>query len=183
MISDLFSFLRFYLLRSFAAEPLVLLALSFATLAVIATSVLYWHEARLLAGERGALVELRTQAQRHESRPNLVVPVASHAPSLPWFDGADLVAQLSRIGDNAALPVDEVFYSLDEGINQPYMRYRVTMKVTASYPAVRRFVRDVTATLSNVDLDAISCSRSDINIAPLNCDLVFSGFFRKDAHG
>ncbi|MFS2002657.1 hypothetical protein ACEN9F_03430 [Duganella sp. CT11-25] len=183
MILDIFPFLRFHFLRLFAAQPLALLALSLAAFAVIVTSIVYWHEASLIAAENDGLAELRGQAKLNGANRNRIASIAFVAPSLPWFQGTDLAAQLSRIADNASLPVDEVSYSLDEGANQPYMRYHVTMTVTATYPAVRRFVRDVTAILHNVDLDAISCKRSDINIAPLSCDLAFSAFFRKEAHG
>lgn len=178
-----FSFLRFHFLRLFSAQPLVVGGLVSAAFSALVASFVYWHEASLVRAEAHILSELRSRTRAGDLASKQPTAPAFVAPALPWFQGADMVAKLNRIADNAALPVDEVGYELDVGTNQPYMRYRVTMTVTASYPAIRRFTRDVTAAMNNVDLDAISCTRSDINVVALNCDLGFSAFFRKDAHG
>ncbi|MBA5689981.1 hypothetical protein [Rugamonas apoptosis] len=111
------------------------------------------------------------------------VAASSAAFALPWFESATLAQQFNRAATAAGLPVDEVGYVLEEGADQPFIRYRVSMTVSASYPAIRRFVDNIGATLSHVDLDAISCTRPDIMVVPLTCELAFSAFFRKDGHG
>ncbi|MBV8636244.1 MAG: hypothetical protein JO002_17250 [Burkholderiaceae bacterium] len=183
MISGAFLFLRFHFRRLYASQPWMLSGLLIALLALAGMALAHWHTAELLAAEAYGNALLQSRAKAVLANGDKDVRATPSAPMLPWFQGADLIAELGRIADSAAVPVDEVGYALDEGANQPYMRYRVTMTVVATYPAVRRFVRGVPATLSNVDLDAISCKRSDITVAALSCDLVFSAFFRKDGHG
>jgi|GEM_PF-6993701 len=113
--------------------------------------------------------------------------VAHAAPdarsTLPWFQSAQLSDQLRRVADDAGVPYDEVVYSLEEDMQQPFLRYRINMTVAGGYPAVRRFVDGVSATMANTELDGITCKRADIVTVPLTCELAFSAFFRKEAHG
>jgi Tfp pilus assembly protein PilO len=104
-------------------------------------------------------------------------------PTLPWFQSAQLVEQIGNAAADSGLTLDEVGYVLEEGANRPYLRYRVSLTIAASYPAIRRFASNVTTSLPHVDLDSINCKRSDIQVTPLTCDLAFSAFFRKDGHG
>jgi len=107
---------------------------------------------------------------------------AQVAPELPWFDSARVVEQFSTVADESKLTLDEVSYMLEESAQRPYLRYRITLSVSASYPAIRQFVGDIPASMHHVDLDNISCVRSDIAVTPLTCELVFSAFYRKDAN-
>lgn len=107
---------------------------------------------------------------------------ALSAPGLPWFDSVRLVEQLDAVAEEARLPIDEVGYALEASAQHPYLRYRITLTVTAAYPAVRQFVDDVSSSMRHVALDSISCTRADIALPAPTCELAFSAFFRKDAH-
>lgn len=141
------------------------------------------YEAR---AARHALAELdQSRASLHLAVGLERQPVASPnaAPVLPWFQNTQLVEQLHRVAHGADLPVDEVSYALEEGKEQPYLRYRITMTVSASYPAIKQFADELTSSMSHIDLDSISCRRADISVALLTCELAFSAFFRKDGDG
>ena len=182
MISAFFPFCRFHALRLFRAHPVVALAFSASLLFLMAALALLTQESQATHLANEQLRELRRTA----SRPMVAQPSSAQraaAPTLPWFQSSELVAQLNRVAEDSKLPVDEVGYMLEEATNRPYLRYRVTMTVAASYPSIRQFVGSVTSTMTNVDLDSISCTRADIVVAPLTCELAFSAFFRMDAHG
>ncbi|WP_332856474.1 hypothetical protein [Duganella sp. S19_KUP01_CR8] len=182
MISAFFPFCRFHAQRLFRAHPFVAVACAASLLLLTASLVLMAQETQATKLATEQLDQLRRAA----SRPAAAEPVASRqlaAPALPWFQSSDLVAQFSRVAEESKLPLDEIGYLLEEGTNRPYLRYRVTMTVAASYPAIRQFVSNVTSTMTHVDLDSINCTRADIVVAPLTCELAFSAFFRAEAHG
>lgn len=183
MTSGMFAFCRFHLLRLFHAQPVLSLVVISAATGLLAASLVWLAETQALASARQQLLQLRGQSSRVEAAQHAAPPAKSIVPVLPWFDSANLVGQFSHVADDAKLPFDEVAYVLEEGGNQPYLRYRVTMTVSAAYPVIRRFADDVAATLSNVDLDTIACQRADVATPVLSCELAFSAFFRKDGHG
>ncbi|OEZ54885.1 hypothetical protein [Duganella sp. HH105] len=182
MIPAFYPFCRFHALRLYRAHPFIVALCAAAMLLLLAAQALMVQEMQATRQAREEFDELRRAA----ARPVVAAPVAAPrlaAPTLPWFQSSDLVAQFNRVAEESKLPLDEVGYLLEEGGNHPYLRYRVTMTVAASYPAIRQFVSDVTSTMKHVDLDSISCTRADIVVAPLTCELAFSAFFRADAHG
>ncbi|MBJ7311479.1 hypothetical protein [Rugamonas violacea] len=183
MTSGMFAFCRFHLLRLFHAQPVLSLVVMFNGVAALAALLIWMGETHAVASAQQQLLQLRGQSQRLEAGQRAAPPAKPIAPVLPWFDSASLVGQFSHIAGEAKLPLDEVAYVLEEGGNQPYLRYRVTMTVSAAYPVIRRFADDVAATASNVDLDTIACQRADVSTPVLSCELAFSAFFRKDGHG
>ncbi len=183
MTSGMFAFCRFHLLRLFHAQPVLSLAVLSNGVALLAALLVWMTETHALASAQQQLLQLRGQSLRAEAAQHAAPLVKPSVPVLPWLDSANLVGQFSHIADDAKLPFDEVAYVLEEGGNQPYLRYRVTLTVSAAYPVIRRFVDDVAATLANVDLDTIACQRADVAMPVLSCELAFSAFFRKDGHG
>ena len=66
-------------------------------------------------------------------------PAASLAAlDLPPFESDALVTILNETATDSGLVLDEMSYSLDDNINLPYSRYRVTMTLNANYPLIRR---------------------------------------------
>jgi hypothetical protein len=102
---------------------------------------------------------------------------------LPEFDSAQLVDALHDVANDIKLPIDEVSYALENTAGQPYLRYRVTLSVTANYPTIRKFADTFRKQAEHVSLDTISCSREDIAATTLNCDLGLSAFYRKAERG
>ncbi|MYM27949.1 hypothetical protein GTP58_06405 [Duganella sp. CY15W] len=173
------SFVRFYTRKLVQAAPASFVACCIAGLALLLALASVALGTQHLAQHRLELTELRSKARTPVSTP---YTPASLAPNLPWFDNAKLVEQLGKVAGENNLPIDEVGYVLEDGTQHPYLRYRITLSVTAAYPAIRQFADDVSSSLPHVDLDSISCTRSDIAVVAPTCELAFSAFFRKDAH-
>ncbi|HTD02724.1 hypothetical protein [Undibacterium sp.] len=172
---------KFHVIKFWRAQPLVFLMLALSSLIALAAAAMYllqWQQAKLASAE---LNEVR--AHRLTSRAANVAVADSPIPFLPPFSSAQLLHTLNKVASDTKLPIDEVGYVLDDGAAQPYLRYRVTLRVAASYPVIRTFINQLNAELSNVALDAISCSRDDIVQAELTCDVAFSAFFHKEARG
>lgn len=127
------------------------------------------------------LTELRAKAQPSQAPKPPASSPSLAALDLPPFDSAGLVTILNETATDSGLVLDEVSYSLDANASLPYLRYRITMTLNSSYPLVRRLTEQLNAHVPNLTLDAITCSRKDVSVAELNCDVVMSGFFRKGA--
>jgi Tfp pilus assembly protein PilO len=182
MTSDFVSFCRFHAVRLFHAHPVLSLASVVSALVLVVSFSFLMREMHESAAMQEQLDSLVASSRRHTPAA-LPTGIAQPTQNLPWFQSSSLLDDFSRIAEHAKLPLDEVGYVLEEGVNRPYMRYRITMAVAANYPSIRQFVTEVSSTLKNVDLDSISCNRADIVIAPLTCELAFSAFFRMDQHG
>lgn len=171
--------MRFYSAQLFRAAPASFVVCCAALAAAVLLACVYLAGARQLAGRQNELAVLRRLPVA-----NLPAVQGSSSPalSLPWFDSARLVEQLGVVAAETKLPIDEIGFVLEQSAQQPYLRYRVTLSVTAAYPAVRQFVDDVTSTMRHVELDSIGCVRADIALPAPTCELAFSAFFRKDAH-
>jgi Tfp pilus assembly protein PilO len=182
MTSDFVSFCRFHAVRLFHAHPVLSLAGVVSALVLAVSFSFLMREMHESAAMQEQLDSLVASSRQHVPAAPLT-GIAQPTQNLPWFQSSPLLDDFSRIAEHAKLPLDEVGYVLEEGVNRPYMRYRITMTVAANYPSIRQFVTEVSSTLKNVDLDSISCNRADIAIAPLTCELAFSAFFRMDQHG
>jgi Tfp pilus assembly protein PilO len=182
MTSDFVLFCRFHAVRLFHAHPVLSLASVVSALVLVVSFSFLMREMHESAAVLEQLNSLVASSRRHIPAAPLT-GIAQPTQNLPWFQSSSLLDDFSRIAEHAKLPLDEVGYVLEEGVNRPFMRYRITMTVAANYPSIRQFVTDVSSTLKNVDLDSISCNRADIVIAPLTCELAFSAFFRTDQHG
>jgi len=177
MSSHILPFLRFHLLRLYRAQPRVLMALAASGLALLMAMgvwIVQWQKADEAEQTEQAmrLASLRTALTGVTSAP------VARAP-LPAFNSAELVSALNRVAEAARLPIDEVTFTLDDTARQPYLRYQITLTVSASYPAIRRFVDRFGRELAHVSLDAIACSRDIVAKPGLTCDLAFFAFYRK----
>lgn len=130
------------------------------------------HQVAVMQAAPAALAKTQVTAPRSEP-----------AEDLPRFNSSELVQQISDIAADLKLPVDEIGYVLDDSAREPYLRYRVTLRLSSAYPSIRTFSEKLAGGLSNVSLDALNCTRQDVSTAPLTCDLAFSAFYRKSPHG
>lgn len=173
--------MKFQLMRAWYAHPRAVSACALAAMAMCVSLALRFQQEELSAQNHTTLQDLETS-----TRATLIAPTKTSSDTgnhvLPSFDSAHLVEMLTQTAKGAKLDIDETTLTLDDGTGQPYLRYRVSFSVTSSYPIIRRFVDDLKANVPNISLDSISCSRSDINTAPLGCDLAFSAYYRREAH-
>jgi hypothetical protein len=109
-----------------------------------------------------------------------VVPVEI---ALRPFDSAEAVSSLAQVAAESGVSLNEVSFTLEEGANLPFLRYRSTMTVSANYLAVRRFVDRAHAQLTDVSLDTLSCARENIAATTLKCELAFTSYYRAPSHG
>jgi hypothetical protein len=171
---------QFHLRRWFSQRPRFVIALGLSLalliLTLLAAAQQWQSHADAQAELQSALASTKAPRQPSPALPQ------THA-ALPSFDSAHLVEALHTIAGDTKLPVDEISYALEDSDNQPYLRYRVTLTATASYPTIRQFTDSLRQQAAYVSLDTISCSREDIAAAALSCDLGFSAFYRKPARG
>lgn len=182
MNSPKFSFLAFHSQRLLRAHPVVVFATAASIVLAGLSGVAFLSQLqhkRLVAADLNELLAT--------SRSPLVVPQIAQStasvPTLPQFSSAELVETVNQIAVDIGLPVDEISYTLEEGASHPYLRYRLTLSATANYPLMRRFVDAMAKNLPHSILDSISCSRDDIAVTALSCDLAFSAFFQKGSRG
>lgn len=179
----LFSFqaLRFQLVRMLRLQPLALAALlSCGSLLTVASLALasQWQRLETVRADIRRLSATRAPVQRIDS-----AGASAKIPTLPPFESAPLVAVLNDTATESGLVLDEVRYALDETAGMPYLRYRITMSVNASYPLVRQLAERIQANVPHLTIDAIHCSRKNALIADLSCELALSGLFRKAGPG
>jgi hypothetical protein len=109
--------------------------------------------------------------------------ISMRRPSLQPFNSAQVVDVLNKAGVKAGLAFKEVGFTLDDSKDNPYLRYQIALTVSANYLAIRRFTDTVHASLPDVALDSIRCSRESISAHLLKCDLTFSSFYRRGVSG
>jgi hypothetical protein len=181
MTFSFFPFLKFHVTRWFNAQPVTFSVLSASSFALLVAMVVYVQQWQ--AADDATKLELATRALSLQpvvtSAP--VNPVSTLEAALPAFNSAELVAALNSVAGATKLPIDEVTFALDETANQPYMRYRITLTASASYPVVRRFLDKFRRDVAHVSLDSIICTRDGMSAANtgLSCDLAFFAFYRR----
>lgn len=177
------SYLRFHCKRLFRAQPVAFLLLAAGILSAAAALLAYCKQTQDLHDAQDQLQALKqTTAQARQA----AVPAESPAKSaiaLPQFDSVQLVHTLNELAAETRTPVDDVAYALDDGVSLPYLRYRITLGVSAPYPVIREFGARLMVELPNVSMDSISCTRSDTATIPLTCAMQFSAFYQRGAHG
>lgn len=183
MSSQFFSYCRFHLFRLLRAQPGVVGVLIFSTLALVLVSLATLQQWQQLHQQEQQLLELRAQSRQHPAAAALAKPAFTTPTIYPAFHSAQLADTFNQLATEAKLSLDEVSYGLDDNANQPYLRYRVTLVVTATYPLIRQFADQIALTLPHVSLDTISCTREDIGAIHLSCELAFSAIFRKETNG
>ncbi len=172
---------RFHFHRLFRTRPRFVVAIVVSSLTLISATLAVAQQWYTLQSADEDF-QLAIQQSKHTSK-KLVATVSPLREALPDFDSAQLVDTLHQAAEDVKLPIDEISYALEENSSQPYLRYRVTLSVTANYPTIRKFADRFRQQASQVSLDTISCSREDITAKALNCDLGLSAFYRKAARG
>lgn len=173
------AFLRFHVARLFTLQPFIFSALVLVCVGLILAGSIFVH---FRWEHKAALAEWKSlQALASTVRTATAAAPSDKKPDrdLPEFDNVLLVQSLNEFAEDNQLPLGEVSYALDESVNQPYLRYRILLKVAASYPRIRKFSEQFTAEMSNASLDSINCSRSSNTALVTTCDLAFSVFYRR----
>lgn len=155
---------------------------------VVCIAISLFATAALLSQSRraamaGSAVAALSAAQGTPRPRGTVAHILPMGADLPPLQSSELVTILNDTATESGLVLNEVTYSLDENNKQPYLRYRVTMTLHASYPLIRRLAEQLSAKVPHLTLDAIDCSRKDVVVAELSCDMAMSGFFRKGPRG
>jgi hypothetical protein len=177
MLVQAYPFVRFHLRRALRANPAALVTLGLSVTALVVSGAVFVAQWRGALGAERAENEIR-QAGR-PAPPVSTDPANEARAALPLFNSAEFVAALDRITEATKLPVKEVAFTLDDTPSQPYMRYRITLTVSARYPSIRQFVDRFRGEMANVTLDAIVCARDAPGKPGLTCDLAFLAFYRK----
>lgn len=130
-----------------------------------------------------AVAELRRIEQFTNNAPLPKAPVPDLRVSLQPFNSAQLVQAMNEVAAQVSLPLQEISFTLEDPAGVPYLRYRASLTVVAKYAIVRRFIDGIHAEVPDVSLDSLACKREAINAQPLECDLVFSAFYKVAGHG
>ncbi|QNM94823.1 hypothetical protein [Chitinimonas koreensis] len=151
------------------------------TLALLASLALLIGAGIAYAAQAHVQRQLQTELQRLPDRPATAAnkPGLSDRLDLPDFQPMALPGELDAAAHATGLEFGEVSYVLEKAASQGFLRYRATLKVTSSYPVIRRFVDRLQARQPHLALTAINCSKDDIGIGELDCELSLSAFFRK----
>ncbi|MES2069882.1 MAG: hypothetical protein V4488_06010 [Pseudomonadota bacterium] len=179
-----FPFLRsgqFHFRRLLQTRPRFVASLAIAVLAFLIVALAAAQVGYTRLSSEDALQLAIQQTKILKKKPPTASPQAQ--ADLPRFDSAQLVDVLHQVADEVKLPVDEISYALEDNSNQAYLRYRVTLSVTASYPVIRKFADRFQGQAPHVSLDTISCAREAVTAAALSCDLGLSAFYQKAVHG
>lgn len=177
------SYLRFHCKRLFRAQPVAFVMVAAGILSAGLGILAYCKQLDNLHDVEEQLQALKQAAgQARQPAAPVELPGKSAIP-LPKFDSVQLVHTLNELAAETRTPVDDVAYSLDDGTSLPYLRYRITLGVSAPYPVIREFGARLMVELPNVSMDSISCTRSDTSTIPLTCEMQFSAFYQRGARG
>jgi len=177
------SYLRFHCKRLFRAQPVAFAVLAAGILSISLALLAYYKQLHKLDDTQEQLRALnQAAAGARQPAATAELPAAAAIP-LPKFDSVQLVHTLNELAAETRTPVDDVAYSLDDGTSLPYLRYRITLGVSAPYPVIREFGARLMVELPNVSMDSISCTRSDTSTIPLTCEMQFSAFYQRGARG
>lgn len=174
-----YSFFRFHFRRLLRAQP-ILFSVTIGTLlacAIVSLVLLnLWITQAAMEKQLHEAIEKTQQFQREKKLSFL----ATVAPlDLPPFEGAKLVRNLNELAVESLLKLDEVSYVLEDNSNQPFLRYRITFTVLSRYLVIKRLMQKFQTRAPHILLDNISCTRDDIGVNDVSCDLVFSAYFKK----
>lgn len=183
MLRHFFFYLRFHFRRTLHTQLGWLLACSasFAALVVaIALWMWQWNQLYSLKQETSRMQTALVQRQHEnvETAKKIQAPIV-----LPAFQNAGFIRSFHKVAGRSHLDLNEMSYVLDESPSQPYLRYRIQFSVLSNYPSLRRFIKNIHAEFQHVTLDSMSCSREDITVIELNCDLSFTAFFARGPRG
>lgn len=141
------------------------LPLAAGLLMLLAALLLWLGAVRPLARENA---QGQDRARAAAARP-MTAPIASDAPAqrlkryaeqLPRTDAAvEAVARIHGLGAAAGLSLPSGEYRMERHVDDPLVRYRVSLPVTGSYAQVRGFVIDVLREVPAAALDDIQLRR------------------------
>lgn len=169
-----FSFELHKVIRS---QPFLCIAVSLVSMLLI-LSIIAYASANAAAVEAVALNQKLSSERVPQPERERAAPILHQ--SLRPFDSAQFLQVLSDVALETSVPLPEVSFTLEAGPAQPYVRYRAALTATGTYATIRRFVDQMHSSLGDVSLDALSCTRKNIQDTTLDCDLAFSAFYRKD---
>jgi hypothetical protein len=89
---------------------------------------------------------------------------------------ADLPEVLHRIADANDLSLDEVRYETRPEHDLPIVQRVASFTLTDSYAHVRHYVEQVLRAQNNLSLDAFDCTRQDIDVADVDCEIRIAAF-------
>jgi hypothetical protein len=173
------SFYRFHIQRYWCTQPLGTALAGLSIVAAFVVIAIYPYQRHALQAATNDWQQLHTSSRAIGPK---AAPLPEKSLALPLFQSSPLVGTLNRIAEESKLPLDEIQFALDDNANQPYLRYRATLTVSAGYPSIRRFINRMQQELAEVSLDTISCARDDIAAKDLTCDVALSAFYRKVRH-
>lgn len=122
-----FLYVQFYLAQAWRSHGwafATLLACMFCALMSVTGWVAIRERARAVSAERMRLAARPIMPLR-------AAPARIAEPELPVFVAAQAVGTFTTTAQDVGLPIDEVTYVLDNGKDQPYRRYRISMGVKA----------------------------------------------------
>lgn len=99
--------------------------------------------------------------------------------SLLEFDGASLLEAIHQSSNALDLSIPEIKTALQDTPGKSYLRYRATFALDTDYRHTRQFIQQLQAMLKHLSLDAIHCTRDDIDDTELHCDITVSVFYRQ----
>nr|WP_315476500.1 hypothetical protein [uncultured Undibacterium sp.] len=180
MPSTVIAFTRFYCLRWYRAQPLLfsatvlLLILCLVTTGLFLQTLLLQDQAKVALHDTIGELE-RTHLEKARAEASLAPPV-----QLPVFQSSSLVNTLNSVATEMQVQLDEVSYTLEERTDRPFFRYQITFATMARYPILKAMIQKLQIDAPHVLLDSVSCAREDIVKSELQCDLVFSAYFKKN---
>ena len=175
MTSDLPGWVRFELRQALDRPSLAyLLFVTALVLLIVAGSWL------VTAKDRDASSQVLLRSRLMGTAAGTVLRPGSSV-TLPAFSSSSLLKVIDHAADKADVALDEVNYKLDEGRATQFVKYQANLSIAAPYAHVRRFIQSLGEPTANVSVDELNCAREDIGDTDLNCDLVISAYFLKDA--
>lgn len=171
---------RFYFLRWYRAQPVLLAATGLLLLLCLILSGLLLQTLLLQEQAKNTLHETigdleRTHFERANAEASLAPPI-----QLPVFVSSSLVSTLNSVATEMQVQLDEVSYTLEERTDRPFFRYQITFATLTRYPILKTMIQKLQIAAPHVLLDSVSCAREDIIMSELQCDLVFSAYFKKN---
>ena len=88
----------------------------------------------------------------------------------------DQLKNLNESGKTAGLPFKRIDYRMLEERRSGLKQYQITMPVTGSYPAIRRFTSLALATMPGLSLDHVYFQRRKIGEPAIDAELRFTLF-------
>lgn len=174
------AYIRFYCLRWYRAQPLLFSVTTLCFVLCLLMTGFILQTIRLKDRAKFSLHETigdleRTHLEKVRAEAALAPPII-----LPAFQSSTLVNTLNSVAAEMQVQLEEVTYTLEERNDRPFIRYQITFVSLARYPILKNMIKKLQTDAPHILLDSVSCAREDIIKSELQCDLVFSAYFRKN---